>query len=80
MEFYDIPENRCIRLDESKIKERGYQIPTEVLWVAQGANPYFNLVPPNDVPKSADIIFGPTNITKSCWVKIPLNAYSKYCV
>ena len=80
MEFYDIPKNRYIQLDSNMVNERNYKIPTKVYWVVQGADPYFNLVPPNQVPESADIVFGPTNITKNYRVKIPLDAYSKYCI
>lgn len=80
MEFRDIPKSRYILLNPSKVKERNYNIPSRVYWVAQGPRAYFALIPKSKIPKSADIIFGPTNITNNYRVKIPLDAYSKYCI
>ena len=74
---HNIPKNRYIQLPSEILGD--YTLPVSVYWIAKGPMPYFALVPVKKKWASADIVFGHTNITKNCRVKVPeCLAYETY--
>lgn len=77
-----IPKGRYIQLPPDMVKRKGYSLPKKVYWITKGPNSYFALIPICEKWESADIVFGPSNITKNYRIKVPLSlaTYKTYRV
>lgn len=80
IDYRKIPSSRYIQLLTEEVDIRKYKKPIRVYWVAKGSSSEFMLLPKSKVPSTADVIFGPTRITRNCKIKVPLPAYTDYCV